>query len=142
MNALDLSKVLPPTPPEIQSKIRQATEKIKPYEATFRVRMSHVLHAGMYARTASIDAEMAFTSVLIKVPTILIVKGECAVYAGDKWHLLSGYNVIAASAGRMQAYVTFSESEITMVFPTQAKTVEEAENEMSDEAENLLSRRA
>jgi hypothetical protein len=50
--------------------------------------------------------------------------------------------VIQASAGRKQIYVTTEPTEITMVFPSSAKTVEEAEDEFSDESANLLSRRA
>jgi hypothetical protein len=57
------------------------------------------------------------------------------------WHELVGYNVIQASAGRKQIYVTREETAITMIFPSNAKTVEEAEEEFTDEAEMLLSRR-
>jgi hypothetical protein len=85
---------------------------------------------------------MAFTSVLIKIPTLLIVHGDCAVLAGEKWQELSGYNVIAASAHRIQAYVTFGETEITMIFPSQAQTVGEAEKEFTDEWADLLSNRS
>lgn len=137
---LGLSAV-PPTPPEVEALVRQATAKIKPYEASFRVKMEHSLHAGMYARTARIAPGMAFTSVMIKIPTLLVVHGDCYVLGGDKWHTLSGYNVIPACAHRIQAYVTIGETEITMLFPSNAKTVEEAEAEFSDEAADLLSRR-
>jgi hypothetical protein len=79
--------------------------------------------------------------ILIKSPTTLLVNGKCAIFAGDKWHTLEGYNVIAASAGRKQMYVTLEPTEITMLFPTNAKTVEEAESQFTDEAAGLLSRR-
>jgi hypothetical protein len=104
--------------------------------------MEHKLHAGIYARTARVPAGMAFTSVMVKIPTVVIVHGDCCVFVDGKWEPMSGYRVISASAHRIQAYATFSETEITMLFPSQAKTVEEAEREFTDEADELLSRRS
>jgi hypothetical protein len=49
--------------------------------------------------------------------------------------------VIPASAGRKQVFVSRSTVTITMLFPTLARTVEEAEAEFTDEAAGLLSRR-
>lgn len=124
--------------------IREASAKIRPHEASFRCKMEHHLHGGMYARTARVAPNMAFTSVMIKIPTLVIVHGECCVFVDGKWHIMSGYNVLAASAHRIQAYATFgeNETEITMLFPSAAKTVEEAEAEFTDESEDLLSRRS
>ena len=133
--------LLPPTPPDVEAKIRQAAEKIRPHEGSFKAKMEHVLHGGMYARLARIPGGMAFTSVMIKIPTMLVIHGECCVLAGDKWHILSGYNVLPASAHRIQAYVAMEDTEITMLFPSNAKTVEEAEAQFTDEAADLLSRR-
>ena len=104
--------------------------------------MEHLLHAGMYARTARVAPGMGFTSVMIKIPTVVIVHGECCVYIDGKWEPMSGYRVLAASGHRIQAYATFSETEITMLFPSNAKTVEEAEAEFTDEAADLHSRRS
>ena len=134
-------KSLPPATPEILEKIALVEAKIKPREHTLRVKMEHHLHAGLYARTCRIAPLMVITSVLVKIPTLVIVNGKCIVLVGDSWQELSGYNVITACAGRKQIYVTNSETEITMVFATQAETIEEAEAEFTDEAENLLSRR-
>ena len=103
--------------------------------------MEHVLHGGMYARTARVPAGQAFTSVLIKIPTMIVMHGECCVFAGDKWRFLKGFNVIPASAKRIQAYATIEDTEITMLFPSNAKTIEEAEAQFTDEWKDLLSRR-
>jgi hypothetical protein len=78
---------------------------------------------------------------LIKRPTLVIVVGTAHVYVGDKWERLAGYKVLPASANRKQIFVSVSPVVITMIFPTSAKTVEEAEAEFTDEAELLLSRR-
>jgi hypothetical protein len=63
------------------------------------------------------------------------------VLAGENWMELEGYNVLPASAGRKQVFVSVSDVVITMVFPTKATTVEAAEAEFTDEAAMLLSRK-
>lgn len=131
--------VLPPTPLEEREQITALGAKIREREQ-IHPQMEHVLHAGMYARTCRLDASVAIVSVLIKIPTMLIVHGGAFVFAGNRWHRIEGYQVMAASAGRKQVYVTFLPTEITMLFPTRAQTVEEAEAEFTDEADALLSR--
>lgn len=101
----------------------------------------HVIHAGMYARTVHMPAEMVLVGAVIKRPTLVIVSGSAAVLVGLEWMKLEGYNVIPASARRKQVFVSYTDVAITMLFPTQARTVEEAEREFTDEADRLLSRR-
>jgi hypothetical protein len=136
-----LDKSLPPASAEILQKIALVEARLRPREKSLDVEMQHHLHAGMYARTCRLAPNMVITSVLIKIPTLLIVNGDCVVLAGDNWFELKGYNVIRAGAGRKQIYVTRAATEITMIFPTAAQTVEEAEAEFTDEADSLLSRR-
>ncbi|HTF68464.1 MAG TPA: hypothetical protein VK638_37875 [Edaphobacter sp.] len=102
----------------------------------------HILHGGMYARTIRLAPGVIITGALIKIATVLVFSGHADVLIGDEWAEFNGYGVIAASAGRKQAFVTRSNVELTMIFPTQAKTVEEAEAEFTDEANLLLSRRS
>ena len=116
-----LDKTLPPTTPEIIEKIAIVEARIKPHEHTLHIEMEHNLHAGMYARTCRLAANQVITSVLIKIPTLLIVNGDCIVLSGDRWSELNGYNVLQASAGRKQIYVTRGVTEITMIFPSNAK---------------------
>jgi selenocysteine-specific translation elongation factor len=132
---------IPPTPSDIEALIRIATAAIKPRENNFTVKMEHHLHAGMYARTCRVPSLQKFTSVLFKIPTLLVVHGDCLVTVGAEWKRLRGYNVIPASAQRILAYITIGDTEITMIFPSNAQTVEEAEAEFTDESADLLSRR-
>jgi hypothetical protein len=53
---------------------------------------------------------------------------------------VQGYAVLPASAGRKQAFVAQADTRLTMVFPTSAKTVEQAEREFTDEIYLLGSR--
>lgn len=131
--------VLPATSAEALERIANVEKKMRQMPQIDLV-TEHILHAGMYARTIHLERRVAIVSVLIKVPTMLTVNGICRVYAGDSWHDLSGFNVIPACAGRKMIYITESPTDITMVFPTRAKTIEEAEKQFTDDADMLLSR--
>jgi hypothetical protein len=134
-------KTLPPACPEVLEKIALVEARIRPTEGTLKVEMEHCFFAGMYARTCRLAANQVISSVFIKIPTIVVVHGDCIVLAGETWHEMNGYYVLPANPGRKQIYVTRGETQITMVFPSNAQTVEEAEAEFTDQAESLLSRR-
>lgn len=131
--------MLPAAPAEVLAQIVAIEKKMRGLDQ-IHPQMEHVLHAGMYARTCRLDAGVAIVSVLIKIPTMLIVHGGAFVFAGDRWYKITGYQCMPASARRKQVYVTFEPTEITMVFPSEARTVAEAEREFTDEADSLLSR--
>lgn len=129
----------PPTLPETADKVRQLENEIRK-SPQLQFRTEHTLHGGMYSRTVRIPEAVMFTSVLVKCPTMLILNGVCDVLVGDIGIRIQGYNVIACEAGRKQVYLTRSLVEMTMIFPSNAKTVEEAEAQFTDEAGNLMSR--
>jgi hypothetical protein len=99
----------------------------------------HVFHAGLYARTVMVPAGVVITGALIKIATLLIVNGDALVYVNGGAREVSGYNVITASAGRKQAFVAQSDTWLTMIFRSDAETMEQAEAEFTDEAEDLMS---
>lgn len=124
----------------------EAIGKVKALETAMRampqspIETNHILHGGQYSRTVMIPAGMVITGALIKIPTILTVCGDCSVYIGDDVARITGYNVLATSAGRKQAFIAHQDTYLTMTFATNAKTIEQAEDEFTDEAELLLSR--
>lgn len=141
MNSLAIPGTsMPITTGEALEKVLALEERIRDREQ-IEVQTEHILHGGMYSRTVRLAPGVVIVSVVIKVPTALIVNGKCRVFAGDRWHAMEGYNVMAGSAGRKPIFVTETATEITMIFPTQAQTVEQAEAEFTDEADGLLSRR-
>ena len=101
----------------------------------------HLMHGGMYARTVRLGPGVALAGALLKVATTVIVSGDCTVFIGDESIELTGYNVLAGSAGRKQAFLTHGEVCITAIFPTSAASVAEAEAEATDEHATLQSRR-
>lgn len=101
----------------------------------------HAFHAGLYARTIRIPASVMITGALIKVATTLIVSGDAIMYTESGSARLTGYYVLAARAHRKQAFLALTDTYLTMLFATEAKTVAEAEAEFTDEADLLMSRR-
>lgn len=106
-----------------------------------KIDTAHALHAGMYARTIMIPAGVVITGVQIKIPTILIISGDALVYGDDGATQFTGYHVTLGAVGRKQAIYAVADTWLTMLFPTEAATVAEAEAEFTHEPERLASRR-
>ena len=102
----------------------------------------HALHAGMYARTIMIPAGVILTGALIKIDTILIVSGHVHIFTGNETIEIEGYSILTASAGRKQVFTAVTDTYLTMLFKTEAKTYTKAEDEFTDEAHLLMSRHA
>jgi hypothetical protein len=96
----------------------------------------------MYARTIRREPGVVAVGSLVLRATILIVNGDCSLLDGDgSTRRLTGYNVLSGLAGRKSLSLTHGPVEMTMIFPTSAQTVEEAENEIFGDADQLLSRK-
>lgn len=101
----------------------------------------HVFHAGIYSRTIMIPKGVWLTGAYIIIPTLLVVSGHALVFSDDTWIEVAGYQVMPARAGRKQAFIALENTDLTMNFSTTAKTVESAEEEFTNEAHRLMSRR-
>lgn len=102
----------------------------------------HIIHGGLYARSIRIPAGVMLTGVLIKIPTLLILSGHVTAYIGGEAVELCGYRVLPGSANRKQAFLAHVDTDMTMLFPTEAQSVEAAENQFTDEAQLLFSRQS
>lgn len=103
------------------------------------IQTTHHFHGGMYSRTIRIPKGVILTGALIRIPTLLVVSGHVTIYAGGEPFDLAGYNVLPGSAGRKQVFIARQDTDLTMAFPTKAKTVEEAEAEFTEETNLLMS---
>jgi hypothetical protein len=128
---------LAPSSPEAIGKVERFTEALKQLPQTVFI-TEHLLHAGMYTRTVRLPAGTACAAVLIKVPTVLIFQGEAVVYSNDEVIYVTGYSVLPGCAGRKIAFVTQSDVAMSMLFPTTATTVDEAQRAFTDEHELLV----
>lgn len=92
----------------------------------------HCLHGGMYHRTVRVPPGFLFVSVYIVPETIVTVHGHLSVWINGDWVTFEGFHVLPAAGGRKQVMLAHSETTISAVFPSTAKTVAEAEAEMTD----------
>jgi len=100
----------------------------------------HTIHGGVYTRTIMLRKGASLVGALIRVDTTLIVSGKISIYIGSKVIDIDGYKIITARANRKQIMKAYEDSYITMLFKTEAKTVEEAEDEFTNESKILMSR--
>lgn len=102
----------------------------------------HLLHGGMYSRTILIPERVRITGVLVNPPTQLFICGCVDVYIGEGQGMrFAGFKVIPASAHRKQIFQAEIATYLAMVFPSDAKTIADAERQFTDETDLLASRR-
>ena len=122
-----------------------AIDRVRQFDAILKtmpqvdIETSHVIHAGMYSRTIMIPAGTILTGVLIKIATIVIISGDVTAYIDGKPVEFHGYNILAASAKRKQAFLAHTDTHVTMIFPSSAVSIDEAEEQFTDEFDLLMS---
>ena len=134
-----LGNTIPATTQESIEKVIAIENRLRQHEQA-KISTEHIFHAGMYIRTVRLVPNTVFVGTLMKIPTIFIINGICDLLVGDEWVRLEGYNVIPGNAWRKQICIARSAVEITMIFTSNAETVEDAEAQFTDEVDNLLSR--
>lgn len=92
---------------------------------------------GIYYRTLFLPAGFVIISAMVKIPTTILITGDCLATIGDHVERFTGICNVKASANRRVAYRALEDTFITMYFKTSATDVTEAEKEMTDEF-NLL----
>lgn len=117
-----------------------AAEEMMLQQPQVDIPVTHALHGGMYHRTIMIPAGVALTGALIRVATLLIIDGDVEVFTGSDVATIEGRQVMECQPHRKQVFLAHTDTHMTMVFPTKAATVEDAENEMTIEAARLQSR--
>ena len=118
----------------------QAEEEILNMPNQVLVPTHHTLHGGVYTRTIKMNEGEILSGALIKVATTLIVQGELSVYIGSEVNHLEGYSIIPALKNRKQVMYARGDCWITMIIGTSVKSVEEAEEEFTDDYLRLMSR--
>lgn len=100
----------------------------------------HTLHAGVYTRTALLKKGTVSTGSFMKIPTTILINGNLRFLVGKKVHNIIGFKAIPACANRKQFAYAIEDTYITMLFKTNANTIDEAEEEFTDDFEFLISR--
>lgn len=120
--------------------VRQLETEAMKFPQT-EIETTHTFHAGIYARTVKIPAGVVITGTLIKIETVLIINGDVVMFSDGEMKELNGYHVFSALAGRKQVFRAITDTYLTMLFSTKAETIEQAEQEFTDEAHLLITRR-
>jgi len=130
---------LPATPPAAMERVRALEAQVQALPQV-QIPTYHVIHAGLYARTIRIPAGVVLTGAEITRATLLICSGHAVVTMGDSVHELYGYHVLPAEAGRKQAFLALADTDLTMLFATDARDIATAEGQFTTEPERLMSR--
>lgn len=140
MMMLEILPAIRRMPPAAIDRVRQV-EAIAATKPQVSVNVNHFLFAGMYVRTCTIPPRVMITGALVKIPTILVVNGDVLIYIGvEEPKRVTGYHVLTAEANRKQIFVGIEPTELTMLFPSDAKTVKQAEEQFTDEWRLLTTR--
>lgn len=137
--AVQDNTLIPAMTDDQETKVKALVGKLKEMPQV-RLETIHTLHDGVYTRTVLTPAGVMGAGAKIKIPTTVIVSGDATAIIGDETHRITGYHVFTALAPRQQAFYAHCDTWVTMIFKTSAQTVEEAEEEFTDETDQLMSR--
>lgn len=136
-------------PPQITDVIHGApsNEAVRALEAVvlscpqIDLSTSHLVHAGMYARTILIPAGTVLTGAQTNADNVCICFGDITVTTDDGPRRLTGFNVLPAKAGAKRAGIAHADTWWTTVHRTNLTDISSIENELTVEADSLQTRR-
>jgi hypothetical protein len=102
----------------------------------------HLVHGRMYARTILIPAGVVLTGALTNCDNICVMQGDISVTTDDGTIRLTGFHVIPARAGAKRAGMAHADTYWTMICHTDLTEVSAIEDEITDEASGLQTRRS
>lgn len=95
--------------------------------------MHEQLFSAMYTRSAKIPAGTICTGNMTKVPTLLIVVGDCSIRIGNTIQTIRGFNVISEPAGMIRVANCITDCWFTTINNTACTTLEKARAEFLGE---------
>ena len=101
----------------------------------------HFLHAGCYVRNVFLRQHSFLVGAKIKVDTVLIISGDVVINMNGASKRFCGYHIIRALNPRQQMIYANQDTNLTMLYASDVKTVEEAEQEFTDDYKQLLTRK-
>lgn len=115
--------------------IRELEDQVRAMPNQYLCPVQQSIHAGIYTRICEMPANSITIGALMKIPTMLIVVGDCTMTIGDQEKAINvhGFACFQAPAGRKTAFRCYSDTKVIMSFATKAKTCEEARWEFTDE---------
>jgi hypothetical protein len=127
--------------PEAMDRVRRLEQHLLATQPQIDLEYQHVLHAGVYDRTVRVPAGYVITGAPVKIPTLLTIVGDVIIGLDGDETRVTGFAKLRAAAHRMGVFTAITDTLISMSFATDARTVAEAEEQFTDEAHRLASRR-
>jgi hypothetical protein len=112
-----------------------------PEEQQIEFTTDHFLHEGVYYRTIMMPAGSVTVGLQILKPSTVVFSGKCRLLGEGDPIDVDGYRVFPTLAGRRTIVLSESDTYATMSYRTDARTVEEAEEELTKEPHRLGNRR-
>lgn len=106
------------------------------------IEIKHDICGNLYSRYCFIPKDVVVVGALIKVPTMLIVNGDCIIFDGEKTQRVTGYKILEGQAYRQSAFRALEDTSLTMLAVVEGcSTVEEAEKFITDQSALLTNHR-
>ena len=102
---------------------------------------THLVHAGMYARTIFIPAGTVLTGALTKQDNVCVVFGDITVTTDEGPRRLTGHHVLPARLGAKRAGLAHADTWWTTLMTTEHTEVADIERQMTDEVDLLQTNR-
>lgn len=106
------------------------------------LRTAMFAHAGMGVRTIFVQKGTTITGALTKIANVCIVSGDITVTTDEGPKRFTGYHVLPAVAGFKRAGYAHEDTWWTTIWKTDETEACAMEDEMTDEADMLQTRRA
>lgn len=100
-----------------------------------------VVHGRMAVRTVFIPAGTVVTGAQTKIDNVCIVVGDITVTTDEGPQRITGHRVLTAKAGFKRAGIAHADTWWTTIHHTDHTDVQAIEDEMTDEADRLQTRR-
>jgi hypothetical protein len=103
---------------------------------------THVVHGGMCARTIFIPAGTVLTGAVTNLDNVCVLSGDITVTTNEGPRRFTGFHVLPAAKGFKRAGYAHEDTHWTTVWPTGLTDITEIEDEMTEDAAQLQTRRA
>lgn len=106
------------------------------------IEIKHDICGNLYSRYCFIPKDVVVVGALLKVPTLLIVNGDCVIFDGEKTQRVTGYKMLQGQAYRQSVFRALEDTSLTMLAVVEGcSTVEEAEKFITDQSALLTNHR-
>lgn len=122
----------------INGMVEYMLQNTKPVD----IKIKHDICGNLYSRYCRVPKDVVIVGALLKVPTLLIINGDCIVYDGQKTQRVTGYKMIQGQAYRQSAFRALEDTQLTMLATVQGcSTVQEAQKYITDQSMLLTNHR-